>query len=147
MSDHDRPLNKRGQLDAPFMAEKLKESGISPDLILSSTAVRTMELANILSDKFNYGRENIVSSRDLYLASDSEIIHSIRELDDKYNTVFILAHNPGITFAVNKLCRSSIDNMPTSGIAGIEFDTVYWKKVKSGSGKLFLFEYPKKYYS
>ncbi len=38
LSDFERPLNKRGKRDAPFMAEKLKELGVKPDLILSSPA-------------------------------------------------------------------------------------------------------------
>lgn len=147
MSDHDRPLNKRGQSDAPLMAEKLKQLEVSPDLILSSSSARTMEFADILADKLNYSRGNIISSRELYLASDSEIIRTIREINDKNNTIFLLAHNPGITFAVNSLSNSSIDNIPTSGIAGIEFDIDSWKEVQAGSGKLFLFEFPKKYYS
>lgn len=146
MSDHDRPLNKRGKYDAPFMAEKLYQLEIFPDLILSSTAVRTLEFANILADKLNYEKENIISLRELYLASDSEIIKTVRETDDKYKTVFLVAHNPGITYAVNNLSGSGIDNMPTSGIAGIEFKTDTWKEIKSGSGNLFLFEFPKKYY-
>ncbi len=147
MSDHDRPLNKRGQSDAPLMAEKLKQLEVSPDLILSSSSARTMEFADILADKLNYSRGNIISSRELYLASDSEILRTIREVNDKYSTIFLLAHNPGITFAVNSLSNSSIDNIPTSGIAGIEFDIDSWKEVQAGSGKLFLFEFPKKYYS
>lgn len=147
MSDHDRPLNKRGQSDAPLMAEKLKQLEVIPDLILSSSSARTMEFADILADKLNYSRGNIISLRELYLASDSEILRTIREVNDKNSTIFLLAHNPGITFAVNSLSNSSIDNIPTSGIAGIEFDIDSWKEVQAGSGKLFLFEFPKKYYS
>ena len=106
MSDHDRPLNKRGKYDAPFMAEKLYQLEIFPDLILSSTAVRTMEFANILADKLNYEKENIISLRELYLASDSEIIKTVRETDspvsvveeDSFNfaDLILLASSPAI---------------------------------------------------
>jgi phosphohistidine phosphatase len=95
MSDHDRPLNKRGKYDAPFMAEKFYQLEIFPDLILSSTAVRTMEFANILADKLNYEKENIISLRELYLASDSEIIKTVRETDDKYKTIKCQPHPGG----------------------------------------------------
>jgi len=40
LDDFDRPLNKRGKRNAPFMGNKLKERKIMPDLILSSPAKR-----------------------------------------------------------------------------------------------------------
>ena len=40
LSDHERPLNKRGRRDAPRVAAFIHDSGLGPDLILSSTAVR-----------------------------------------------------------------------------------------------------------
>ena len=40
ISDAERPLNKRGERDAPFMAELLCMKGIRPDLLVSSPALR-----------------------------------------------------------------------------------------------------------
>ncbi|HRG10817.1 MAG TPA: histidine phosphatase family protein, partial [Cyclobacteriaceae bacterium] len=42
LEDFDRPLNKRGQKDAPRMAKRLKEKRITPDIMLSSPAERTL---------------------------------------------------------------------------------------------------------
>ena len=42
IDDFDRSLNKRGERDAPFMAQKLAEKGIKPDLIVSSPAKRAI---------------------------------------------------------------------------------------------------------
>ena len=39
LSDHDRPLNSRGQRDAPRMANWLAESDWIPDVVLSSDDV------------------------------------------------------------------------------------------------------------
>jgi phosphohistidine phosphatase len=43
LSDHDRPLNARGQLSAPRIGAWLAERGVTPDAVLCSTALRTRE--------------------------------------------------------------------------------------------------------
>ena len=40
LDDFDRPLNKRGKLNAPFMGSRLKKRNILPDIIVSSPALR-----------------------------------------------------------------------------------------------------------
>jgi len=42
LSDFNRPLNKRGKRDAPYMGKKLREKGIKPELIIASSAVRAL---------------------------------------------------------------------------------------------------------
>ena len=44
-SDFDRPLNDRGEIDAPEMGKRLKAAGIVPDLIIASTAKRAQQTA------------------------------------------------------------------------------------------------------
>ena len=46
----DRPLNKRGKRDAPFMGKKLRERRVHPDLILSSPAKRTRQIARMFAE-------------------------------------------------------------------------------------------------
>ena len=40
LSDYDRPLNRRGKRDAPRMGKHLREHGLIPDRILTSSAKR-----------------------------------------------------------------------------------------------------------
>lgn len=47
LPDHDRPLNKRGQNDAPRMGKLLKDEDLIPDLIMSSTAARAKRQQNL----------------------------------------------------------------------------------------------------
>ena len=42
-SDYERPLNERGEHDAPMMGKRLKEAGIIPDKIIASTAKRAAQ--------------------------------------------------------------------------------------------------------
>ena len=54
LSDHDRPLNARGKLDAPRMGQALNELGFQPDLIISSSAVRARTTAEIVAKEHLY---------------------------------------------------------------------------------------------
>ena len=45
LSDYDRPLNARGKQDAPRMGEHLREQGLIPDRILTSSAKRAKKTA------------------------------------------------------------------------------------------------------
>jgi phosphohistidine phosphatase len=57
----------------------------------------------------------------------------------------IFGHNPTLTLTHNYLCDKRIDNIPTCALAAIEFYTDSWERIEIGSGRNFLFEYPKKY--
>ena len=47
--DWDRPLNVRGQRDAPDMARRLRSRRLKPDRILSSPAVRALTTATVMA--------------------------------------------------------------------------------------------------
>jgi len=143
-SDFDRPLNNRGRRDAPLMGEVLKELDILPNLILSSSAKRTTMTALILAEKIGYDKE-IIFEDDLYLASDSEIYDMIKRVDDSVDSLFLIAHNPGVTNFINRFTDDYISNMPTCGIYAIEFEVESWQEVKPRRGKKLFFEYPKKH--
>jgi phosphohistidine phosphatase len=51
LSDHDRPLNKRGKRDAPIMGRLLKKEDLVPDIIMTSTAIRARSTAEPLAIK------------------------------------------------------------------------------------------------
>lgn len=145
LSDHDRPLNKRGKRDAPFMAKVLRKKGIKPDLIISSTALRALDFAKIIAEELDYSRKKIIATKDLYMADERKMLEILRSADDSLNTVFIIGHNPYITEFANSLCNHNLDNIPTSGIFCIEFHVKKWNEINPGTGKFVSFDYPKKF--
>jgi phosphohistidine phosphatase len=143
LNDFDRPLNKRGKRNAPFMALKLKEKNIYPDLLLSSPANRAKTTAKYFKEKYDF-KEKIVLDDSLYHASNAEMEAIVKNIDDKYNTVFLFAHNPTInTFVENYV--DIYDNVPTCGIVGIEFDTDRWSDFTFSVAELVMFDFPKNY--
>ncbi|MFI5219314.1 MAG: SixA phosphatase family protein [Bacteroidia bacterium] len=143
LKDSDRPLNKRGLKDAPLMGKVLKSLQITPDLIITSPAVRAMTTANMIAQEFDFKENQILVKPSLYLESKSEILKEINKIDDLYNTVFLVSHNPGLTDLANDLSGESIDNIPTAGAMAIQFDCNSWTEVEKSKSKKMFFEIPK----
>ncbi len=145
LDDFDRPLNERGKRNAPEMGERLKEKGIKPDLIISSSAKRAFSTAKKIAKEVDYPVDKIKKSENLYLASISSAINIIRQVDDSVAALMIFGHNPGWTELSNYLCDVYIDNIPTAGVSAIRFDFDSWAKIDKGKGKMLFFDYPKKF--
>lgn len=146
ISDIDRPLNKRGKNDAVFMGNVFRQLNLIPELIISSPAKRAYSTAKKIAAVLDYNKDNLIRDSELYDASVESFLNLITSLNDDYNKIMLVSHNPVITIISNKLSNSSIVNMPTCSLALIEFKITFWKDVKLNSGKLVAFEYPKKYY-
>lgn len=142
LDDFDRPLNDRGRADAPEMARRMKEKGIHPDLIISSTALRARKTAHMFAETLGYPAEKIVLKPDLYETDIDTVFDVVRQIDPDASQVLLFGHNPTFTYFVNDLASARIDNIPTCGIAAIAVNGS-WKEVKEQSGSLVWFDYPK----
>jgi phosphohistidine phosphatase len=144
-SDFDRPLNDRGKHDAPLMGKELKKRDIIPDLIISSTAKRTRQTAKKIAEEVGYDIDMINWEEKLYHCIPSVFEEIIYELGDRVKTVFIVAHNPGITAFANQLSPGfSIENMPTCCAIGAHVETDEWSNFSMAEREVFLKLYPAK---
>ncbi|WP_074241725.1 SixA phosphatase family protein [Chitinophaga niabensis] len=144
MDDFDRPLNKRGKLNAPEMATRLLTRGTVPELIISSPAKRARATARIMAKEWKYPKEAILLEEELYLCYASTFLKVITKIDDDFKAVAIFAHNPGITDFANYLTEEiRIDNVPTTGIFGIEAETDHWEDFDRAKKRFLFFDYPK----
>ena len=145
LEDHERPLNKRGKREAPFMAKKFGEQKMKVDLIVSSTAERAMSTAKEFAKKLDYKAGKIVGDAELYLVEADELLAYVKKFDDDNKCVMLFGHNPGLTWFANYLTNGKIENVPTSGIVAIDFDVKSWNEIAEGTGIVRFFEYPKMY--
>lgn len=145
LNDFDRPLNKRGKRDLPFMANLLSSKINKPDIIISSPAKRTKLTALEFADALNYNNDKIVWDKKLYLASSGAILKILSQLNDEINMAIIVGHNPGLTDLQNLICNKEIDNIPTCGIVCMSTKK-RWNEINSKDFNLDFFEYPKKYF-
>ncbi len=147
LDDFERPLNKRGRRDAPFMGKILKKKKVLPSLIMSSPATRAVLTARTIADKIGYPLDKIKYSEEIYLAADQALLRLIQAIDDNHKKVMLVGHNPGFTSMANALCNHSVDNVPTCGVFCIQFKLASWALVEAASGEFQFFEYPKKHAS
>jgi phosphohistidine phosphatase len=145
LSDHDRPLNKRGRNDAPLMGQQLLSRDVNPDLILSSTAVRAITTASLVAKELDYDREKIQAQENIYKAGRSELIKIIQHVPDEINCLIVVGHNPILTEVANKLSPEAVTDMPTSGVVALEFDCNSWLDISGEKSKILFFDFPKNY--
>lgn len=146
LPDIDRPLNDRGERDAPRMAKRLKEKGIHPDLMLSSPANRALSTCKKIAGVLKYEEKHIKTDKKLYHASEDDILEVLKTLNDKSDVVMIFGHNPGMTDFVNSFSndKSVTDNIPTCGVVAFHIPVTAWNKLAFSMGSLLFFDYPKK---
>lgn len=140
-TDFERDLEERGKKDASHTAQILSHTKYIPEQIIASPAHRTKQTANIVSKELKL--KNMELDTQIYEADISDLMHVIRELDDQYNQVMIVGHNPSITGIIGYLTPTFIEHVPTSGIVVVELPTLTWKLVQNRTGKLLWHQTPK----
>lgn len=144
LSDFDRPLNKRGEKDAPLMGNVLVKENVDPDLIISSPAKRAITTAKVIASSIGYQLE-IEENRNIYGADTQLMLNLVNGVSQEVNTLMLFGHNPTFTYFAEMLSGADIGNLPTTGVVGIEFDFDNWELVSSGTGTCFYYDYPKKH--
>jgi phosphohistidine phosphatase len=143
-TDFGRPLADRGHKDAATMAARLLEEYINIDLFVSSTAMRALSTCNYFFTAFKKTQNTkMIKLDELYAASSAAYYAVINEIPNEFNTIALVAHNPGITDFVNSLQVARLDNMPTCGIFAVETDIDTWANFQAAPKRFLLFDYPK----
>ena len=141
LNDYNRPLNKRGKIDGPIMSKYLSQSIQEIDFLHSSSSVRTFETSKFFIDKIKFVEINY--DDDLYHCSSSSLIRIIKNHPKKYNSVLVIAHNPGLTNMINSLTNITLDNLPTTGIVEIDFNCDSWENISIENSNLVGIKFPK----
>ncbi len=93
-ADRDRPLSPAGREAAAAMRLAMRELGLAPDLILVSTARRTLETLEALEP---WEDTPLVDSLDqLYLATPGQMLAELRQVAETVRGVMLIGHNPGV---------------------------------------------------
>ncbi len=142
--DFDRVLNARGENDVKEMAKFLHQSSHEIQNIISSDAKRTILTAEIYK-KYLTSKRDVQYSHTLYLASIKNIESLVESFSNDLSNLMIVGHNPGMSEVVEYYINQNFQDMPTCGVAIVEFEVDYWKEILQGSGVLLAFEYPKKH--
>ena len=124
LTDHDRPLNKRGKRDAPRMGEILRSEHLMPEAITSSTAARARATAEAVAKASGYNGK-IALNRSLYAAGPEAYLKVLHELSDHYKRVLVVGHNPGLEELL-EMFTGETQIMPTCTLAHVKFSIDSW---------------------
>lgn len=155
LSDHQRPLNGRGQKAAPKMAEIFTESLLENDkrldIILCSTAVRAVSTLQPLLEKLGDAgmQPELQMHDDLYMASSAHILQMVQRLDAHKQSCLVVGHNPGMemfAYEVSANTDSAVykkmrEKYVTASLAFFEGDLQSW--AECGARSLILTNYLK----
>jgi len=146
ITDFQRNLKDRGINDSKLIANKLLLKKAVPDLMLSSTANRAIQTANLFAKVLHYRLENIVKMDELYDGFTTQEFLGMLDHHGKDNEcIMVVGHNPSIEYLAFNLSEEFYEYVPTCTVIGVEFDVDNWKDIDARTGKISLYEYPKKY--
>lgn len=110
------------------MGARLRDLGLVPELIVSSTAVRAEETARLVAEAMGY--EGLIQhDMELYLAEPEVIIERIGELDE-VGTLMLVGHNPGLELLIERLTGRE-ERFPTAALAEIRIDVPAWRGLRA----------------
>ena len=150
LPDRERPLATRGTADAPLMGRTMAERGIDPELVLCSSARRTVDTLALVLPELKV-EPKVVYEDALYHASPAEMLEMLRQIEPGATRVMIVGHNPELqAFALDlvgsgpKHLRDRLmEKFPTAALAVINFTAGLWSSITVNSGALGLFLTPK----
>lgn len=133
VNDKDRPLLQRGINDGHLVAGAFKEKDLMPDAVFSSPANRALHTCLIFLRQLHFPYNQFEISNELYDFSGEYVLQFIKRMDTSLNTVMLFGHNHAFTHLANSLGSRYIDNVPTSGLVQMNFDTDHWSTITKGT--------------
>ena len=128
--DHERPLNARGERDAPRMGQLARDEQLLPELIVSSDAVRARMTACAMADAT--GGQLLLDPR-LYHAGATDILAALRSVvQENVATVMIVGHNPGLEELIAQLTGER-ENLPTAALARLALPIERWSDLDTST--------------
>ncbi len=145
LSDMERPLNKRGERDAPQIGVFLKKQGIKADLMISSPANRAFTTAKIIADKLNYPQAEILQHQNLYVFTYhiASIIEIIKTIDNKHENVLLFGHNPTFSALAYYFSNRFTTELPTCAAICFQFDVESWYDISKENTAYLFHVFPK----
>jgi phosphohistidine phosphatase len=151
LSDHERPLNRRGERAAEAIADHIVRHAPRPDLILCSTAIRTRQTLAPLIRRLVAPAPPISLEKGLYLASDETLLTRLQAVPDHVGTALLIGHNDGIWRLAETLAGQGRvplltalrEKFPTGTLATLGAAIGHWHDLAAGSGELLAMVRPR----
>ena len=153
MPDRDRRLNARGGRSAATMRKAMRDLGLAPDVVLVSTARRTLETLEALEP---WDDSPLIEPMDsLYLANPMQLAAALHGVAETVRSVLLIGHNPGLhdlalilagpqtSAGGGEAARALAAGFPTGALAEFVVAGSWWD-LREGGGRLVRFLTPRR---
>lgn len=140
VADHDRPLKARAHRDADLVIQAIGPflRNRAPQLWTSS-AIRALETAKMFQDQLKIPSENFSIIEELYTFDSGALKTIINTCEDHIDDLLVFGHNPAITDLAGELGSKIFDNVPTTGLVAMEFESTKWQEISGGKTLQYFF--------
>ncbi|MEJ2492159.1 MAG: histidine phosphatase family protein [Desulfuromonadales bacterium] len=143
LKDFDRPLNSRGERDAPIMGQRLLKGGLVPQVIVTSPAKRAWTTAQLIAQEIGIGAQEIIRYPEIYEADVATLMAVIGHLAEDWKDVMLVGHNPGLSELAEYLTGKAFGNLPTCAVCSLVLPISDWHQVKKLCAEVCHLDYPK----
>ncbi|GAA3692937.1 histidine phosphatase family protein [Microlunatus aurantiacus] len=150
LTDHERPLAPRGVRDAGAVGRLLAVRGWRPDLVLCSTAVRTVQTwQRATAAGAEAGEVQLTDA--IYEASTNRLLGLVQQTPETVGSLMLIGHGPGlpglaVTLGSRPGPRAAWARMdekyPTAGLTVLRLPGP-WAATLPGTAELVAFEVPR----
>jgi phosphohistidine phosphatase len=129
--DFERPLTRRGVIEAEEMGKRLLHRNLLPDTILVSPADRAWATAEIVAGICELAPDQIQCARELYLASRDTIWRLLMRCEPPQRHVLVCGHNPGLSQLASRLGpKPQLRTLATAGLATAVWNALEWAQTQ-----------------
>jgi len=133
VSDRNRSLSSSGVKAIQQVALHWKDVFSAAQCIMSSPANRALNTATILAHTVGYDMNKIKIDEALFTFSCSDIVTYIKRLDDAYDHLLLVGHNPAFSIVTQELSSNNVPELNTACWAQLTFEVNHWSEIKHGT--------------
>ncbi len=137
--DLQRPIGKRGRLQAAEAGHWLSRNLPDLDLVISSHATRARTTWEQAATQYE-GRPVVATDERIHTAYDEDLLDVLHQLDDGISSALLIGHNPGLDELVTRLSGAQVE-MVTSALAVLRFGGT-WRELAAGTCDLVAYGRP-----
>lgn len=143
LKDEDRPLSARGREACKIIGRYMRQKQYVPQLILCSSSTRTRETMERVVEHAEFAAPHTLEKK-LYLATTGEMLAVLQAMQDEFDAVLLIGHNPGmhhlaavLASAEHTKLREKLEiKYPTGALAVLGFGVDHWKAISPDLGEL-----------
>lgn len=141
-SDFERVLTESGEQEAARAARRLRERGIRPERILTSSASRARATAEAFLAAADLAPTALQALPELYLAEPPVLLQAVARWGGEAASLMVVAHNPGISALARQLSGEGLGELPTAAVVELEWPEAGWEVAPGCPARLRYLDHP-----